>query len=105
MASYWVNKSYGNKYATLPSLERLTWGLRHHRFIALFYTPKYPENYMHRIGRTGRAEEQGESILFFTENEKEAKESIESLMNYKRVKENNVNLEMTEFYNIDKNYE
>ena len=31
-----------------------------------FDTPKYPENYMHRIGRTGRAEKLGESILFYT---------------------------------------
>ncbi|MBT5859267.1 MAG: DEAD/DEAH box helicase, partial [Flavobacteriales bacterium] len=34
-----------------------------------FDTPIYPENYMHRIGRTGRAEEEGKSILFFTERE------------------------------------
>ncbi len=48
-----------------------------------FDTPNYPENYMHRIGRTGRAEEEGKSILFYTEKEKEAKESIEKLMDYK----------------------
>tara|TARA_R110002073_G_scaffold72537_1_gene177239 strand:+ start:216698 stop:218038 length:1341 start_codon:yes stop_codon:yes gene_type:complete len=47
-----------------------------------FDTPKFPENYMHRIGRTGRAEEEGRSILFFTEKEKEAKEAIEQLMSY-----------------------
>jgi len=45
-------------------------------------TPSFPENYMHRIGRTGRAEEQGNSILFFTEEEIESKEAIESLMDY-----------------------
>ncbi len=45
-----------------------------------FDTPKYPENYMHRIGRTGRAERKGESILFFTESEKEGKKAIEDLM-------------------------
>jgi ATP-dependent RNA helicase RhlE len=44
-------------------------------------TPAYPENYMHRIGRTGRAEHEGKSILFFTEKEREAKEAIEALMN------------------------
>ncbi len=48
-----------------------------------FDTPTYPENYMHRIGRTGRAEQQGHTILFFTEKEEAAKQSIESLMNYK----------------------
>ncbi|QJP34520.1 DEAD/DEAH box helicase [Nonlabens sp. Ci31] len=45
--------------------------------------PAFPENYMHRIGRTGRAEEIGRSILFYTEKEKEDKERIEELMNYK----------------------
>jgi len=47
-----------------------------------FDTPRYPENYMHRIGRTGRAEEQGNTILFFTEKEIEYKEAIEKLMSY-----------------------
>ena len=46
-------------------------------------TPSFPENYMHRIGRTGRAEQEGKTILFYTETEKEAKEGIEELMNYK----------------------
>lgn len=48
-----------------------------------FDTPRFPENYMHRIGRTGRAEEPGNSILFYTEKEKTLKEAIESLMSYK----------------------
>ena len=48
-----------------------------------FDTPIYPENYMHRIGRTGRAGEQGDSILFYTKKEIPAKEAIESLMSYK----------------------
>ncbi|SHJ05885.1 ATP-dependent RNA helicase RhlE [Arenibacter nanhaiticus] len=47
-----------------------------------FDTPNYPENYMHRIGRTGRAKEKGTSVLFYTEKEREAKEAIESLMAY-----------------------
>ncbi len=47
-----------------------------------FDTPYFPENYMHRIGRTGRAEHEGQSILFSTKKESEAKERIESLMNY-----------------------
>ena len=48
-----------------------------------FDTPNFPENYMHRIGRTGRAEQEGNSLLFYTESEKEAKAAIESLMDYK----------------------
>jgi ATP-dependent RNA helicase RhlE len=46
-----------------------------------FDTPNYPENYMHRIGRTGRAEREGEAIVFTTESDTEAIENIELLMN------------------------
>ena len=48
-----------------------------------FDTPDFPENYMHRIGRTGRAEKEGKTILFSTEKEQESKEKIETLMDYK----------------------
>lgn len=48
-----------------------------------FDTPRYPENYMHRIGRTGRAEAQGTSILLSTEKEQPLKGAIESLMQMK----------------------
>tara|TARA_R110000868_G_scaffold19310_9_gene83221 strand:+ start:5563 stop:6921 length:1359 start_codon:yes stop_codon:yes gene_type:complete len=48
-----------------------------------FDTPDFPENYMHRIGRTGRAERQGESIVFSTEKEQDAIERIEDLMQMK----------------------
>jgi len=47
-----------------------------------FDTPFYPENYIHRIGRTGRAEQPGNAILFSSEKETELKEAIEGLMNY-----------------------
>ena len=47
-----------------------------------FDTPIYPENYMHRIGRTGRSEEKGKSLLFYTEKEEKNKEFIEDLMSY-----------------------
>ena len=45
-----------------------------------FDVPNFPENYMHRIGRTGRAEQEGTSILLYTEKEEDAKEAIEKLM-------------------------
>ena len=45
-----------------------------------FDTPAFPENYMHRIGRTGRAEQEGTSLLFSTIAEQPAKEAIEGLM-------------------------
>ncbi len=48
-----------------------------------FDTPDEPENYIHRIGRTGRADKKGISITFVTPKEKDARENIEALMNYK----------------------
>ena len=45
-----------------------------------FDTPAFPENYMHRIGRTGRAEQEGTSLLFSTIAELPTKEAIEELM-------------------------
>jgi ATP-dependent RNA helicase RhlE len=47
-----------------------------------FDTPPFPENYMHRIGRTGRAGNKGKSILFFTAQEEEYKVAVEELMNF-----------------------
>ena len=47
-----------------------------------FDVPDYPENYMHRIGRTGRAEKLGQTILFHTEKEADYKSAIEELMDY-----------------------
>ena len=48
-----------------------------------FDTPEVPENYIHRIGRTGRADQKGIAISFITEKEKDSQVKIESLMNYK----------------------
>ena len=48
-----------------------------------FDTPEFAENYMHRIGRTGRAEAKGISITFINEVEEEYQAAIERLMNYK----------------------
>ena len=45
-----------------------------------FDTPDYPENYMHRIGRTGRAEKEGHTLLFSTEKEQESRKGLEELM-------------------------
>lgn len=45
-----------------------------------FDTPDFPENYMHRIGRTGRAERKGSTILFSTAKEQDSRERIEELM-------------------------
>ena len=45
-----------------------------------FDTPDFPENYMHRIGRTGRAEREGQALVFSTKKEQESVENIELLM-------------------------
>tara|TARA_R110002074_G_scaffold39540_6_gene106351 strand:+ start:332 stop:1687 length:1356 start_codon:yes stop_codon:yes gene_type:complete len=45
-----------------------------------FDTPDFPENYMHRIGRTGRAERKGIALAFSTEKEQESIKNIEELM-------------------------
>jgi len=50
--------------------------------VVSFDTPYYPENYMHRIGRTGRASQEGKAILLYTDKETALKDAIESLMNY-----------------------
>ena len=47
-----------------------------------FDTPLYPENYIHRIGRTGRLGAEGHAILLYTEKEEPLKDEIERLMNY-----------------------
>ena len=45
-----------------------------------FDTPEVPENYIHRIGRTGRADKKGIAITFITEKEQKYQASIEALM-------------------------
>lgn len=46
-------------------------------------TPDIAEDYMHRIGRTGRADKTGISITFTTEKEMEYRDAIETLMDRK----------------------
>ncbi len=47
-----------------------------------FDVPEVPENYIHRIGRTGRADKKGIAITFITEKEKPLQTAIETLMKY-----------------------
>lgn len=46
-----------------------------------FETPEVPEDYIHRIGRTGRANKDGIAITFINEQEQEHQIAIEQLMN------------------------
>lgn len=47
-----------------------------------FDIPEVPENYIHRIGRTGRADRKGIAISFITEREKPFQQEIEELMDF-----------------------
>ncbi len=47
-----------------------------------FDTPSFPENYIHRMGRTGRVERKGNSILFHSDKEADYMIGIELLMDY-----------------------
>ncbi|MBC7886304.1 MAG: DEAD/DEAH box helicase [Ferruginibacter sp.] len=47
-----------------------------------FDMPEVPENYIHRIGRTGRADKKGIAITFITEKEKPLQTAVETLMKY-----------------------
>lgn len=47
-----------------------------------FTIPEIPEDYIHRTGRTGRADKQGVAISFASENELERVEKIESLIGF-----------------------
>ena len=48
-----------------------------------FDIPKDAENYIHRIGRTGRAENEGNALTLATEEDQEVLDAIESLMQLK----------------------
>lgn len=47
-----------------------------------FDTPAIPETYIHRIGRTGRADRKGISITFITPREQGQQQAIEALMQF-----------------------
>lgn len=47
-----------------------------------FEIPEEPESYVHRIGRTGRAEETGRTISYVADYERESLQAIEELMDY-----------------------
>jgi ATP-dependent RNA helicase RhlE len=46
-----------------------------------FEAPEVPEDYIHRIGRTGRANTDGIAITMFSEKETELQDNIERMMN------------------------
>lgn len=62
-----------------------------------FDIPEVPENYIHRIGRTGRVDKKGIAITFITKKDEGQQANIEALMNYKiPMKKLPKNLEISE---------
>jgi len=90
------NKSQNNRFDTINNFQNGTYriliatdivarglDISEVSHVINFDVPEVPENYIHRIGRTGRQDKKGIAISFFVEKDKEAKEAIEQLMNYK----------------------
>lgn len=89
------NKSQNNRFDTINNFQNGTYriliatdivarglDISEVSHVINFDVPEVPENYIHRIGRTGRQDKKGIAISFFTEKDAEAKEAIEQLMNY-----------------------
>jgi len=67
-----------------------------------FDTPDIPENYIHRIGRTGRFDKKGIAITFTTEKEMPFISAIEQLMKYEiRVNDLPVDLSISDVLTED----
>ncbi len=49
-------------------------------FVVNYDLPELSENYVHRVGRTGRAKEKGQAVTFCSEEEKEILKEIESFL-------------------------
>lgn len=90
------NKSQNNRFDTINNFQNGTYriliatdivarglDISEVSHVINFDVPEVPENYIHRIGRTGRQDKKGIAISFFVEKDAEAKEAIEQLMNYK----------------------
>jgi len=87
------NKSQNNRFETLRQFEEgklkmlittdiMARGLdiSDVSHVVNFSMPTLPEDYIHRIGRTGRAEKDGIAISFINEIEKQSQGDIENLM-------------------------
>lgn len=79
------NKFNNNNYRMLIATDIVARGLDFDdvTHVVNFDVPETPENYMHRIGRTGRIDKKGVSITFLTKLDEEQLNDIESLMGNK----------------------
>jgi len=87
------NKSQNNRFLTVKNFQNGTFriliatdlvargiDISEVSHVINFDIPEQPEVYIHRIGRTGRADKKGESISFFTAKDREKRLAIEQLM-------------------------
>jgi ATP-dependent RNA helicase RhlE len=80
-----VNKFKTGEYNTVIATDIIARGIdvAEVSHVINFDMPEAPENYIHRIGRTGRADRNGIAISFVTAKEKEIRTGIENLMKVK----------------------
>jgi ATP-dependent RNA helicase RhlE len=80
-----LNKFNGNDYRMLIATDIVARGLDFDNIthVVNFDIPEAPESYMHRIGRTGRADKKGVALAFITKADAENRKSIEELMGCK----------------------
>src|SRR5258708_204829 len=80
-----VDKFKTGEYNTIIATDIIARGLdvAEVSHVINFDIPELPESYIHRIGRTGRADRKGIAISFITTKEKEIQAGIENLMNFK----------------------
>ena len=90
------NKSQNNRFDTVKKFQDGTYrvliatdiiarglDLSEVSHVINFDIPDEPENYIHRIGRTGRADKEGIAITFITPKDADYQAAIEALMNRK----------------------
>ncbi len=77
-----VNKFQSGEYRVLIATDVIARGLDISEvgYVINFDVPIVAENYIHRIGRTGRADKEGKSITFISQKEKKNIKKIEALM-------------------------
>lgn len=80
-----VNKFHNGEFRILIATDVIARGIdiAEVSHVINFDTPEVPEDYIHRIGRTGRADKDGNAIIFIGKKEKPFQTKIEKLMKMK----------------------
>lgn len=80
-----VNKFHNGDFRILIATDVIARGIdiAEVSHVINFDTPEVPEDYIHRIGRTGRADKNGHAIIFISKKEKPSQTKIEKLMKMK----------------------